>query len=128
MVGRNRGLRAIVEQRLQTLVEQRQPMLDADMTLAGRDCLVEDVVTGHTAEQFAITTAETFDAVGRQKNFAHRQQDDLVAVAGRELAHRIEGADRLQRVAEQIEAQRLGRARREEIEQIRHGPRTRRAP
>ncbi len=38
-------------------------------------------------------------------------------VAGRALAHRIEGADRLQRVAEQVEPQRLGGAGREEIDQ-----------
>ena len=117
VVRRHQGAGTVVEQRLHVIVEQRQPVLDADMALAGRDRLVEQVLARDVAEQLAIAAAETLDALRRQQHFADRQQYDLVAVAGRTLAHRIEGADGLQRVAEQVEAQRLGRARREEIEQ-----------
>ncbi len=92
-------------------------MLHADMTLRSRDGLVEDVVARDIAEQLAIARAETLDAVGRQQHLADRQQHDLVAFAGGELAHRIERADRFQDVAEQVEPQRLVRARRIEIDQ-----------
>ena len=116
VVGRDHSLRAVVEQRLQVLVEQRQPVLHADMALAFRDRLVEPVVAG-VAEQLAVAAAESCDAVLGQQHLAHRQQHDFLARAGRALAHRIERADLLQHVAEQVDAQRLCGARREEIYQ-----------
>ena len=117
MIGRHDCLGAIVEQRLEVIVKQRQPMLHADMALTGRHGLVEDVVAGDVAEQLTIAAAEARDAVLGEQHLAHGQHDDLVARAGRALAHGIERADRLQRVAEQVEAQRLGRAGRKEIDQ-----------
>ena len=117
VVGRDHRFRAIVEQRLEMVVEQRQPVLHADMALPRRHRLVENVLAGHAAEQFAVSTAEAFDALGRQQHLADRKQHDLVAVSGRALAHRIERTDRLQRVAEQVEPQRLGGSGREQIDQ-----------
>jgi len=117
VIGRDDSLGAIVEQGLQVIMEQRQPVLHADMALTGRHRLVEDVVAGDIAEQLAIAAAEARDAVLGQKHFAHRQQHDLVARAGRALAHGVERADRLEAVAEQVEAQRLGCAGWKKIDQ-----------
>ena len=117
VIGRDDRFGAIVEQRFQALVEQRQPVLHADMALTGRHRLVEHVVARDIAEQLAIAAAEARDAVLGQQHLADRQQHDLVARAGRALAHGIERADRLQRVAEQVEPQRLVRAGRKEIDQ-----------
>ena len=117
MVGRDDRTGTIVEERFHVIVEQRQPVLDTDETLAGRDRFVEQILARDVAEQLAIAAAETLDALRGQQYFADRQQHDLVARAGRTLAHRIERSDRLERVAKQVEAQRLLGARRKEIEQ-----------
>ena len=44
------GVRHVVEQRIQVIVEQRQPVLHARIALAGADGLVERVLAGHGAE------------------------------------------------------------------------------
>jgi hypothetical protein len=92
-------------------------VLHAGIALAGRHRLVEQILAGDIAEQLAIADAEALDARGRQQHLADGYQHDLVALAGGELAHRVERADGLQHVAEQVEAQRLVGARREEIDQ-----------
>ena len=46
MIEAHGHVRQIVEQRLQVLVEQRQPVLHAGIALAGADGLVERVVAG----------------------------------------------------------------------------------
>ena len=117
VIGRHDRLGAIVEQRLEVVVKERQPVLHADMALTGRHGLVKNIVARDIAEQLAIAAAEARDAVLGQQHLADRQYDDLVARAGRALAHGIEGADRLQRVAEQVEPERLGRAGWKKIDQ-----------
>ena len=117
VVGRDDRVGAIVEQRLEMVVEQRQPVFHADMALPRRYRLVEQILARDIAEQLAIAAAEALDALRRQQHFADGQQHDLVALAGRELRHRVERADRLDRVAEPVEPHRLRRARRKEIDQ-----------
>ena len=117
VIRRHRRVGTIIEQRLHALVKQRQPVFHADMALTGRHGFVQHVVAAHVAEQFAITASKPRDSLGCERHFTDWQQHDFVARAGRALAHGIERTDLLQGVAEQVEAKRLGNARREEIDQ-----------
>ena len=109
------GVRQIVEQGLQALMEQRQPMLHALMLAAGRDQLIERIVAPHRAEQLHIAGAESPARLLGQRRFAHGEQRDGIEAGERALGLGIEGADRLQRIAEEIEADGTG-ARRIEVE------------
>ena len=63
-----------------------------------------------------VAAAETADRLRRQHHFAHRLQHELVALADRALRRDVEGADRFQCVAEEVEAQRLLAAGNVEVE------------
>ena len=90
-------------------------MLHALMLAPGGDRLVERIVAPHRAEQLDIAGAEALARLLGQRRLAHGQQRDRIEAAERPLGLRIEGADRFQRVAEEIEADGT-RARRIEIE------------
>jgi hypothetical protein len=101
------GGAAVLEQRGKGIVEQRQPMLHALMLAPRRDRLVQRIVAGDRAEQSDITLAEGADDLGRQRHLAHRQELDDVAARRGALRIGVEGSDRFQRVAEEIEPDRI---------------------
>ena len=90
-------------------------MLHALMLAAGRDQLIERIVAPHRAEQLHIAGAESPARLLGQRRFAHGEQRDGIEAGERALGLGIEGADRLQSVAEEIEADWTG-ARRIEVE------------
>src|SRR5262249_17257244 len=109
------NLRQIIEQRVETVMELWQPMLHALMLAPGRHRLVERVVSGGRSEELHIALAEGAADVRRERKLAHRQKLDLIEPRGGPLRVGIESPDRLQRVAEEVEANRL-RYRRIKIE------------
>src|SRR3546814_12914035 len=70
---------------------------------------------GGRAEDFTIAASETLDALCVQQGFGCRQQGEAVDSARCPLVCRIEAADTLDFVAEEIEPQRLFLARREKV-------------
>ena len=105
----------IVEQRLQPVVEQRQPVLHALPPRALADGRIERIVA-RRAEQAEIAGPEPRDAVGVQQGLGHGSQMHFAKLAGRALGRRVEGADRLQLGPEHVQPHRLLEARREDID------------
>ena len=97
-------------------MEQRRPMLHAGVAAAFADRLVNRVARGGLAEQLAPGGAEARYAGRVQRRFADRAQREARHILDRALAGGIEAADALHRVAEEIQAQRLGLAAREHVE------------
>ena len=97
-------------------MEQRQPVLHAGVAAALADRLVENILAPRRAEAADVVAAETGDRLLRQHHLAHRHQIQLLHRRGGALALRIKGTHGLQRVAEEVEADRGFRTRREEIE------------
>ena len=91
-------------------------MLEADRAAALADRGVEVVVAGRRAEFLRIGLAKAADRFRGQARFAHRHQIERPQLRGRALGLRIEGADRLERVAEEVEPDRRRGARRVEVE------------
>ena len=108
--------RHIVKQRVQAIMEQRQPMLHARMAAPLRHRLVEHVVAVRRAEGGDIAGAEFSDGFGRELEFSHRHEIEPAHVHDGALGLGIEAADRLQRIAEEVEPHRQVHARREKIE------------
>ena len=71
-------VRQIVEQGLQPLMEQRQPMLHALMLAPGGDRLVERIVAADRAEQLDIAGAEALARLLGQRRLAHGQERDRI--------------------------------------------------
>ncbi len=116
MVQGDQGIRRdIVEHRLHPLIEQGRPVLGAAAALAFADPGVERIVA-RRPELGHIAGAEARDAGGVQQHLADRQQVHRGELAGRPLGLRIEGADRFQGVAEQVQPDRLVRPGREHID------------
>ena len=76
----------------------------------------EQRIAGCRAELLEIADPEPLDRRLVQQHLADRAQPDLGDIAERALAQRVEGADALQLVAEQIEAQRLLAAARKDVD------------
>ena len=106
----------IVKDRVELIVEQRQPMFDADGSPAFADGGVKIVAGRGRAELRRVALAETFDRIGCQTRFAHRHEIKRAQLRGRALGLWIEGADRFERIAEEIEPDRRRGARRIEVE------------
>ncbi len=87
-------------------MEQREPVLDAGAALALANRGVEQVIT-RGAELRHVARAEARYALLVEQHLADRQQLDRLELAGRALGLRVEGADRLQGIAEQVEPHRL---------------------
>ena len=105
----------IVEQGLELGIEQRQEVLHAAPPAALVDCGVQGILGGG-AERRAIGLTEAGDRVLVEKNLRDRHELDRSEAPGRALRHRVEGADSLEHVAEQVEADRLLRAWREDVD------------
>ncbi len=112
----DRRVAEIIEQRVHPLLEQRQPMLHAGMAAAFGDGFIELVVGAGRAELGDIAHAEATDGLGDELKLRDRHQVERAHVEQRALGLGVEGADRLQRVAKEVEADRLVETGREEIE------------
>ena len=66
--------RKIVEQHIETIVEQRQPMFHALVLTTGGDRLVKRIVARHRAEQLHVTLAKLAPHLRPQRKLAHRQK------------------------------------------------------
>src|SRR5271167_5010500 len=109
VIERDPGAGQVIEQRLQPLVIERQPMLHADVTAPGTDRFVKRVVGPGGAELLAVALTEAADRIVVEQYLADRPQHHLAFGAGRALAQRVERADALQGVAEKVEPQWLSR-------------------
>ncbi len=109
-------LRHVIEQRLQMLMEQRQPVLQARIALAGADRLVQRVLRRHRAEHLDIAAPEALLRIGPEGRLADRHQGQLLHDARGALRVGVERLHLLQRVAEEVEADRRDAARREHID------------
>ena len=108
--------RHVVEQRVELVVKQRQPMLHAGMAAAFAHRLVEQIVAIGGAELRHVAGAELADRLGGELEFGHRDEVEPAQLHRGALRLRIEAADRLQRVAEEVEPHRQVHARRKEVE------------
>ena len=116
MVEGDQGVgRQVVVEALEAVVEQWQPMLHAGPAAALAYRLVEWIVA-RGAEGGEVALSETSHCVGVEEHFAHRQQVDRLQLTGGTLGFAVEGADRLQGVAKEIEAHRLVLAWREDVD------------
>ena len=106
----------VVEQRLQVIVEQRQPVLHAGIALSGADGLVERVLGRGRAERLQVVAAKALLGLLAERHLADRHQGELLHDLARALRLGIEGLDVLQRVAEEVEAHGRQPPRREQVE------------
>ena len=107
----------VVENRRQTLVKQRQPMLHAGVLAASTDALVQPVVGARDAESLAVADAEPLDGVLGQPQFVDGRDGEAFDLSGGALGEGVEAADAFDLVAEQVEPHRLCLTRREQIDQ-----------
>ena len=112
----DRAMAEIVEQRAELRVEQRQEMLHAGMAAAFAHRRVERVAGGVAAETRDIGLPETTDRLGRELHLAHRHEVERTKLADRALRLRIEGTDRFERRAEEVEPDGVRHAGREQVD------------
>ena len=113
---RNDGAVEIVEQRIHPLLEQRQPMLHAGVTAAFADGFIEQIVALRRAKGRDIAHAKAANGFGDELEFRDRNQIERAHVEQRALGFRIEGADRFQAVAEEVEPHGLVEPGRKQVE------------
>ena len=113
---RDRRAVEIVEQRIHPLLEQRQPMLHAGMAAAFADRFIQQIVALRRAEGRDIAHAEAADGLGDELEFRDRHQVERAHVEQRALGFGVEGADRFQAVAEEVEPHGLVEPGRKQIE------------
>ena len=89
-------------------------MFHAGIEPARADRLIERIVA-YCPEALAITSSEAGDRRGIEPHLADRPDDEPLAAARAALGERVEIAYGLDLVAEEIDSQRLGGSRREEI-------------
>ena len=106
----DRRARHVIEDAIEPLVEQRQPMLHAGMaaTLAYRG--IDEIVRGRRAKGFDIAETEAPDGLTGELEFGNRNEIETAQLVGRALGLRIETADGFERVAKKVEPDRLGHA------------------
>jgi hypothetical protein len=106
----------IVEQRRRRLEEQRQVVLDAGRQLRVGDQPINRAAAGLDGKVLTETLAKSFDRCLVERELACREDLDLVGLAGGELSLRVERAQALDLVIEQVDTDRRGAARGEYIE------------
>ncbi len=115
MIGHDTEALQIVEDRVEVVVEQRQPVFHAGIAPAFGHGRIKGIVAGGGAEQREIVLAEAADRFRRERHLAHRIKVEGAGLADGALAGGIEGANAFQSVAEEIEAHRLFLAGHEDI-------------
>ncbi len=125
------GAGQIVEQRLERLVEERQPVFLPRMTPAGAHRLIQRIVSRVPAEQLDIALPEQRRRSLAERHFGDRHQHQLLHELHRALGLRVERLDAFQRVTEEIQPHGICPPRRKEIENaaahgvlalLHHGP------
>ncbi len=116
MFQRQRRAGQIIKDRLKLVMEQRQPMLHARIAAAFADGLVQQIVRRGGAKLGDVTGAKTPNVLGDQLEFRHRHQIEPAHRHFAALGLRVESADGLQRVAEEVETHRHVHSRRKQIE------------
>ena len=106
----------MVVQGAELLLEQRQPMFHACQPPPVADRLIERIARGGRAEALAVAAAEAFDRLLVEQRFRRGQQRETVETAGGALILGREAAHAFDLVAEEVEAQRLFLAAREQID------------
>jgi hypothetical protein len=109
--------RKMIEQALQPLLEQRQPMVEPGQASPFRHRLVERIAGRAGAEQLAIARAEALDRGLVEQRLGGGEEDEAFDRADCALGGGIEPAHRLDLVPEEVEPKRFGLAGREEIDQ-----------
>ena len=112
----DRRSRDVVEQRIELVVKQRQPMLHAGVPSAFAHRLVKHVVAIGRAEQRDIALAEPADGLGGELQLADRDEIEGAHLERGALGLRIEAADRFERVAEEVEPHRQVHPGRKQID------------
>ena len=111
------GAGEVIEQGFGVFKEQRQVKLDARWGHALLDVLVQRAATWIDREALAQGVAERLCRFLGQRELARRQQAHRIDLVVGTLRFRVEGADRVDLVIEQLDAVRLGAAHREDVEQ-----------
>ena len=109
--------RKVVDERGRRIEEQRQVILDAAGNDARGNILVERRARRVAFEDFAEATAKPGAAGVVERKFARRQEPHVTHRIEASLRVGVEGADRLDFVAEQVEPVRQRRAHRVEVDQ-----------
>ena len=115
-IQQQRRIAHIIEERVQLAIEQRQPMLHAHVSAAFADGFIEIVAARLGTEEGKIILAKTAHVFGGERHLRHGHQIEPAQLHEGALGLGIEGADGLQRIAEEVEADGLRQARRIEIE------------
>ncbi|MCY1522434.1 hypothetical protein D9M68_572910 [compost metagenome] len=110
-------LRQVVEQGRGFLEEQRQVVLDAGRRQAAGEVLVDRAAPVVDVEALAEAVAETGHRLLAQREFPRRQQADAVDLLDGALVLRVEGAQRLDLVVEQVDPVGQLAAHREQVDQ-----------
>ena len=111
------GRRQIVEQGGGLIEEQGQVVLDAGRGDAGADIFVDARATRVAFDALAPAPAKRLPRCFVDRKFAARQQADFGHRIQPALRVRIEGTDRVELIAEQVEPIGQRRAHREQIDQ-----------
>ncbi len=103
VVERHRRAGQVIENRLQAFVIERQPMLHAGAAPSGADRFIKRVVLHRSAEFLAVARTEPFDHALIEQHLVGGAQFDRLQRPGAALAERVEAADVLDHIAEEIE-------------------------
>src|SRR4029453_16502019 len=101
----------VIEDRVEFLVHQRQPMLHPRMTATLANRLVEEIVGSWRAKCLDIPQPEAPNGFACELKFGYGHEFQVAHFPGCALSFRIEAADGLQRLAEKVEPDRLAGAR-----------------
>jgi hypothetical protein len=107
----------VIEHRCGFIEEQRQVVLDAGCRHPVADVLIDAALGRVTFEQFAPAAAESRAGVVVHRKLAAGQQSHLGHRIQAALTVRIEGADGIDFVVEQVDAVRHRRSHREQVDQ-----------
>ena len=113
---RDSGPREIIEQRLEPVVKQRQPMLHAGIAAAFAHRFIEQVVGRRRAELRNVTRAKAADRLGDELELRHRHKVEPPELLFAALGLRVEDSYCFQGVAEKVEADGHVHARRIKVE------------
>ena len=111
------AVRQMVEQRRQTFLKQRKPVIHAREATAFADRLIERIAGCRRAKGFAIARAEALDRFLVKQRFGGGEQGETFHASDGALVSRVETAHTFDFVAEEIETERMLHARREEIDE-----------
>ncbi len=78
--------------------------------------VIDEIIGRGCAERRDIALAEALDSLGRELELGDGHEVERAQLVGGALAFRIEAADRLECIAEEIEPDRLAHARRIEVD------------